>query len=220
MTLRRKKAPFGGGLVVVGGQCRKVGKTALVVDLIRAFPRAHWTAVKITPYTEAECPVRGAGCGCTAKQHTFAIRAESDRSGETDTSRFLVAGAERALWVQTKEGRLADALAPLAALLAEAGNVIVESDAIVRFWKPDLFLTVLDPRNEDFKASARAVRRFADAFVARSRGRSLGRAGRAKGNATGAKSGRTTFFQPLGLRLPKSVQEFVSQCLSTRGHLI
>jgi hypothetical protein len=218
--VRRKKAPFGGGLVVVGGQCRKVGKTALVVDLIPAFPRARWTAVKITPYTEAGCPLRGAGCGCTAKQHTFAIREESDRSGQTDTSRFLVAGAERALWVQTKEGRLPDAVAPLAAELAKARNVIIESDAVIKFWKPDLFLMVLDPRNGDFKASARAGRRFANAFVSRSRGRSLGPGTRFKGSASEAKGKKTTFLQPLGQRLPKSLQEFVRQRLRVGGHLI
>jgi hypothetical protein len=33
--------------------------------------------------------------------------------GESDTSRFLVAGAARALWVRTEQGRLAEAMPAL-----------------------------------------------------------------------------------------------------------
>jgi hypothetical protein len=216
MKARRKKAPFGGGLIVVGGQCRKVGKTALVVDLIRAFPGARWTAVKITPYTEVGCPVRGSSCKCAPKRHTFAILEEKDRSGESDTSRFLVAGAERALWVQTKEGRLADALAPLTEKLSKAGNVIVESDAIIKFWKPDLYLMVLDPRRDDFKASARAGLRVADAFVWRSP--ALRGKGKEKRKAAGGK--RATFLQPLGRPLPARLRGLVRQQMAAREHLM
>src|SRR5271155_2789656 len=197
MTVRRKKAPIGGGLIVVGGQCRKGGKTALVADLIRTFPGARWTAVKITPYTEVGCPVRGSSCKCAPKRHTFAIREEKDHSGKSDTSRFLVAGAERAFWVQTKEGRVADVLEPLVAELSKAGNVIVESDAIIKFWKPDLYLMALDPQRDDFKASARAGLAVADAFVWRSpvpRGE-----GKEKRTATGDRC--ATFLQPLGRAL-------------------
>jgi hypothetical protein len=216
MTVPRKKAPFGGGLIVVGGQCRKVGKTALVVDLIRAFPGARWTAVKITPYTEIGCPVHGPSCKCAPKRHTFAIREEQDRSGESDTSRFLVSGAERAFWVQTKEGRVADALDPLAAKLSKAGNVIVESNGIIKFWKPDLYLMALDPRRDDFKASARAGMRVADAFV----WRSPAPRGKGKGKRTAAGEKRATFLQPLGRSLPRELRALVRQRMGAGGHLI
>jgi hypothetical protein len=216
MTARRKKAPFGGGLIVVGGQCRKVGKTALVVDLIRAFPGARWTTVKITPYTDVGCPVHGPSCNCEPKRHTFAIREEQDLSGESDTSRFLAAGAERAIWVQTKEGRVADVLEPLAAKLSGAGNVIIESDAIVKFWKPHLYLMVLDPRRSDFKASARVGLRAADAFV----WRSPAPRGKGKEKRTAAGANRATFLQPLGRPLPGKLRDFLVQRLRGDGHLM
>jgi hypothetical protein len=212
MKQRRKKPSFGGRLVVVGGQCRKVGKTSLVVDLIRALPRARWTAVKITPYTDGGCPVRGSRCKCAPNRHTFAIREEKDRSGESDTSRFLVAGAERALWVQSKEGRVMDALALLATKLSKAGNVIIESDSLSKLWKPDLYLTVVDPRRDEFKASARAGLRVADAFVCRS----PADGSRAK---KAARTGSVNFLQPLGRRLPKGLQRFVMRRLGAGKHL-
>jgi hypothetical protein len=160
--------PFDGRLIVVGGQSRKVGKSALVVDLIERLREVQWTAVKITPHVKSGCPVRGAGCGCGREEHTFAIRQEG-RAGPTgDTCRFLAAGARRAIWLETKEGRLVDALSPLCLALRHAGNVIIESNAIVEFWRPDLCLMVVDPRRRDFKPSAQNALPMADVFVFRS----------------------------------------------------
>jgi hypothetical protein len=75
--------------------------------------------------------------------------------GESDTSRFLVAGAARALWVRTEQGRLAEAMPALRKRLEQSRNVMVESNSVLKFMRPDLYLTVLDPRTEDFKNSAR-----------------------------------------------------------------
>lgn len=214
MTDARMRPPFPGRLVVVGGQCRKVGKTALVVDLIRAFPDYRWAAVKITPYTELGCPVNGANCKCSADQHTVAIFEEMTASSEHDTGRYLEAGAAKAVWVQTKEGRLLEALVRLAEALIGSENVIIESDAIVSFWQPDLFLSVLDPENADFKESARTVLNFADAFVLRSPCTSDSQ----PPEVTIPNSGCPTFLHPLGVALPATLQDFVRQHFAAYRH--
>jgi hypothetical protein len=211
---RRSRPPFPGRLVVVGGQCRKVGKTTLVVDLIKAFPKYRWTAIKITPYVESGCPLKGVRCRCGPREHTFAIRYERARNRETDTSRFLAAGAEQAIWVQAKPGRLVDALQSLALAIGNVENVVVESNAILKFWKPDLFLLVLDPTNTDFKGSARQVLELADAFVFRS----PPAIGAHPKNALIPKSGKPNFFQPLGGGIPAIVQKFVKQRFRLLGH--
>jgi hypothetical protein len=204
---RRARPPFPGRLMVIGGQCRKVGKSALVVDLIKAFPEYRWTAIKITPYAESGCPVKGANCGCGPGEHTFAIRNEKVRRGTTDTSRFLAAGAEKAIWVQTKSGQLKDALAPLASAIGEAENVIIESNAILKYWQSDLFFLVLDPRNAEFKSSAHKVLRLADAFVFRS---PYLRGAYPKGTRV-PNSGRPKFLHLMGESLPAIMQKFVRQ---------
>jgi hypothetical protein len=168
MTASRTPPPFSGFLLAVGGQCRKVGKSTLVADVIQAFPDRQWTAVKITPHAESGCPVNGSSCNCAPQDHPYAIHDETGRSGNSDSSRFLVAGARRALWVETKENRLQDALPSLATELANARHAVIESDAIVKFWQPSLFVMVLDPSNPDFKISARENLLLADAFVCRS----------------------------------------------------
>ena len=216
VTWNPNPSPLRGSLVVVGGQCRKVGKTALVTDLILALRDFEWTAIKITPHSESECPVNGPGCGCAPAEHTFAIREESDPAGTTDTSRFLAAGARRALWVQAKSGRFIDMLQPLTAALEEDRQVIIESNAIAEFWRPDMFLIVLDPANPDFKESARNALVLADAFVFRSPF--------PKPNVEDPESwkirGTPKFMHTLGQPLPAGMQGFARQLLARPSHPI
>lgn len=152
-------------LVVVGGHSRNVGKTSVVAGLIAALPERAWTAVKITQYGHGVCSVNGETCGCAVDEHAFAITEERDPAGRGDTSRFLAAGARRSLWVRTKQGRLAEAMPDLRRELAGAGNVIVESNSVMKFLRPDLYLTVLDPATADFKESAREFLDLAGAVL-------------------------------------------------------
>jgi hypothetical protein len=142
-------------LIVIGGHSRSVGKTSVVAGLIAALPEFQWTAVKITQYGHGICSANGEACDCATTDHSWAISEERDRSEESDTSRFLVAGAVQALWVRTEQGRLAEAMPALRRRLEGARNVIIESNSVLKFLRPDLYLTVLDPSTADFKNSAR-----------------------------------------------------------------
>jgi len=152
-------------LVVVGGHSRSVGKTSVVAGLISALPEYDWTAVKITQYGHGVCSANGEPCDCATGDHSWAISEERDRSGESDTSRFLVAGASRVFWVRTEQGRLAEAMPSLRKLLDKACNAIIESNSVVKFLRPDLYLTVLNPATEDFKTSAKQFLDRADAVI-------------------------------------------------------
>jgi hypothetical protein len=152
-------------IVVIGGHSRSVGKTSVVAGLIAALPEYHWTALKITQYGHGVCSANGEACDCATDDHTWAINEEKDRSGESDTSRFLVAGAQKVWWVRTQQGRLAEAMPTLRRRLAEAENVILESNSILKFVRPHLYLTVLDPATADFKKSAQEFLDRADAVI-------------------------------------------------------
>ena len=141
-------------IVVIGGHSRSVGKTSVVAGLISALREYDWTAVKITQYGHGVCSANGAPCDCATADHTWVISEEKDRSGESDTSRFLLAGAARAWWVRTEQGRLAEAMPALRQRLERSRYVMVESNSVLKFLRPDLYLTVLDPNTEDFKTSA------------------------------------------------------------------
>jgi hypothetical protein len=154
-------------LLLIGGHTRNIGKTALVVDIIRAFPQARWTAAKITQYGHGVCSVNGESCGCAPQQHAFSIEEETSRDNRTDTSRFLVAGAARALWVRTKQGQLSGALPALRKALSGAEHVIIETNSLMSMLRPTLYVVVLDPRLSDFKASAKLYLDRANAAVLR-----------------------------------------------------
>ncbi len=133
--------------------------------LITALPEYRWTALKITQYGHGVCSANGEACDCATDDHTWAINEEKDRSGESDTSRFLVAGAEKVWWVRTQQGRLAEAMPTLRRRLAESENVILESNSILKFIRPDVYVTVLDPATPDFKKSAQEFLDRADAVI-------------------------------------------------------
>jgi hypothetical protein len=152
-------------IVVIGGHSRSVGKTSVVAGLIAALPEYKWTALKITQYGHGICSQNGESCHCATDDHSWAISEEKDRSGESDTSRFLVAGAEHAWWVRTEQGRLAEAMPAIRRRLSESGNVILESNSILKFLRPDLYLTVLDPATADFKKSAQEFLDLADGVI-------------------------------------------------------
>lgn len=153
-------------LVVVGGHSRSVGKTSVVAGLIAALPEYHWTALKITQFGHGICSADGKPCDCdTGDDHFRALSDERDRSGRTDTSRFLVAGADRSIWVRTRQGRLSEAIPDIQRKIAGAENVIMESNSIVRFLEPDVYISVLDAGNKDFKVSAMEFLDRADAVI-------------------------------------------------------
>jgi hypothetical protein len=152
-------------ILVIGGHTRSVGKTSVVSGLIAALPSLHWTALKITQYGHGICSANGTPCDCATGDHSWAVTEERDRSGESDSSRFLVAGADHSWWVRTEQGRLAEAMPRVRAILASAQSVIIESNSILRFLKPDLYLTVLDPSTADFKSSAQQFLDRADAVL-------------------------------------------------------
>jgi len=159
-------------LIVIGGHSRSVGKTSVVAGLISALREFDWTAVKITQYGHGVCSAIGEPCDCATDDHSWAISEEHDRSGESDTSRFLIAGATRALWVRTEQGRLAEAMPALRQRLEGARNVIAESNSVLKFLRPDLYLTVLDPATVDFKNSAREFLDRADGVILHDTGES------------------------------------------------
>lgn len=150
-------------IVVVGGHSRSVGKTSVAAGLVAALRELHWTAVKITQYGHGICSADGEACDCATDDHAWAITEEHDRSGKSDTSRFLLAGARQSLWVRTRQGLLAEAMPALRKRLS--GNVMIESNSVMKFLRPDVYLTVLDPANADFKPSALEFLDRADAVL-------------------------------------------------------
>ncbi len=213
-------------VIVVGGHTRSIGKTQLVCDLISAFPEKNWVAGKITQYGHGVCAQNGESCDCAPDEHVCAISWER-RPNETDSGRFLAAGARRSFWLRTKQGFLAEGMPLLRAALREInpepaetpGNLILESNTLLQFLKPSLYLMVVDPTKVDFKDSARMQLDRASAVIFRESAAS-GAAAWA-GASSKPLCGKPQFLQREGDELPAELRNQVRDMLrDTKGMAI
>jgi hypothetical protein len=139
-------------VIAIGSHGRNTGKTSAVCAVIRAFPKAGWTAVKISAHEPAG-------------SEPYTLERETDREGRHDSSRYLAAGAVESYFLCHGPGGLAEAMPTLRVLLAGAGNVIFESNSILEFLAPDFYLFVLNRGAAVVKASAKQYSGRADAIL-------------------------------------------------------
>jgi hypothetical protein len=152
-------------IVVIGGHTRNIGKTSVMCRLLAAFPENRWTAIKITQFGHGICSANGESCECEIEDHPVAISEERNSNSGTDSSRYLGAGAARSVWVRTRQGQLAEAMPRIRREIAAATNVVIESNSVLRFLRPDLYLAVLDTSIADFKPTALRYLDRADAIL-------------------------------------------------------
>jgi hypothetical protein len=149
-------------IIVVGGSSRGAGKTALVCGLIEALPEFRWTAVKITTHEHGP---------------RMPIWEETHPGEETDTARYLAAGAGRAFLAtppiggQTPEPDLPSVLDELWPNFGRGTNLIFESNSVVHHVRPNVCLMIQAvPKRElplpERKPSFIAALSHADAMVA------------------------------------------------------
>lgn len=134
--------------MVVGGAHRKSGKTLAVCRIIAATRQAAWTAIKVSSH----------GHGADLEQP--AIEIEWSVGPDRDTSRYLAAGAVKAIWVRTRAETVEQALSGLL-----SGNVIIESNSVVDYVSPDLFVFVRGNREVQKKPDAARRMDQADVLV-------------------------------------------------------
>jgi hypothetical protein len=163
-------------IVVVGGNGRGVGKTALVCGVIAALPEFGWIAVKITTDAYAGLPpVHEELASRELAAEEFAgeeSNGEESGVGEsagqgTDTARYLAAGARRAFLFAAADGDFGERFRELLKLLVPEPNLIFESNRILRFLEPDLCLAIEPEAGTPRKPSFALVERRSHVRVRR-----------------------------------------------------
>jgi hypothetical protein len=148
-------------VIVIGGHSRNVGKTSVAAGLISALGEYPWTAIKISSHRHANLappPPNDA-------ERFYEIYEEKKRDGSSDTSRFLAAGAERALWVRVEEEHSDRGMKQLLPILQSYPFLMIESNRVLSVMRPDLYLMVLRYETKEFKNSARGSLIQADAII-------------------------------------------------------
>jgi hypothetical protein len=149
-------------IVVVGGSSQGAGKTTLICGLIAALPQFHWNAVKVTTHDHG--------------QHT-PVWEETEPEGETDTARYLAAGAAHSFLATalahdpSSEPDFTSVLDQLWPNFGRGSNLIFESNSVVHHVRPNVCLMIhASPRRElplpERKPSFLAALGHADALVA------------------------------------------------------
>src|SRR6185369_7507669 len=77
----------------------------------------------------------------------------------------LAAGARRSFWLRTAMGQLGGALPAIREIVESSENTMVESNSLLQFWRPDLYLVVVDFASGDFKESALRYLDRADCLI-------------------------------------------------------
>ncbi len=137
-------------IIVVGGGGPGAGKTALICGLIRALPEIRWTAIKVTS---------------DAHNKQTPIWEETDRGAETDTSRYLAAGARRSFLVTASDGELGDVVKQVLNEHSSAPAIIFESNRVLCHLRPDLCLAAATNPHGSRLPSFALVEEHMDALV-------------------------------------------------------
>ena len=161
-------------LVVIGGHTRNIGKTSVICSILRSTLHLNWTAIKITQYGHGVCSTDGEDCECAVPDHRFALAEEKGTGSGTGYVATPRGGrAAQVTGLERRQEILVKRSPALRRIWERGGNTIVESNSILQFVKPDLYLTVLDFGIQDFKDSSLRYLDRADAVVSVASGQAV-----------------------------------------------
>lgn len=138
-------------MLLVSGDGKKTGKTTLMCRLISHFAdKLPLVAIKVSPHIH---PLAQDEEFLEAGD-LFQITQEKKTGKETDSSRFLYAGAIQVFYIQTRDEQLIEALNRVLKKVATDTPLLVESGGMRRFVTPGLHFHLLsEPQPPHFSSS-------------------------------------------------------------------
>jgi molybdenum cofactor guanylyltransferase len=156
-------------MLMIGSAGANAGKTELGCALVRKFhKKTSIIGIKVTTIKEKDgkCPRGGRGCGvCSSLDGDFCITEEANRGSGKDTTRLLMAGANRVFWLRTLRAHLDGAINALLDVTGSGSVMVCESNSLRQVVEPGVFLVVKGRNENVWKSSARQVRRQVDRIV-------------------------------------------------------
>lgn len=153
--------PFFPNLLLVAGNGRNSGKTTLITRVIHRLKNEYpVTGIKISPHFHEKPPA-----GRSEGDLPFIIQKEHDLSGNKDSSRMLLAGADEVFYIQAKEEDVPEAFFVLLKDLDSNKLWICESGALRKYVRPGLFLLVSPGDSTSWKPSSKELLQYADRII-------------------------------------------------------
>ncbi|MGI6257452.1 MAG: hypothetical protein ACOYJU_05235 [Anaerovoracaceae bacterium] len=154
-------------MILIGSTSQNSGKTQFGTELTRRLSRNFPVVVlKVATVHKKGMPcVRGKdGCGiCTRFTGDYQLIEERSYTADTDTAKYLKAGAQKAYLLKCLKSHLAEAYREFLDLVPEDAIILCESNSLREVWAPDYFV-MLRGRGK-VKPSARQVMALADQVV-------------------------------------------------------
>jgi hypothetical protein len=129
----RRRIP---NLLIVGGDGRNSGKTAMVCRILTQMKSLSVVPVKISPHFHEPSP----GLEIIEEQDGFRVYRETNLWNAKDTSRMLQCGAVQVFYSQSEESKIAGAFEVIFKLLPAGTPVVCESPALVKYIEPGIFV--------------------------------------------------------------------------------
>jgi molybdopterin-guanine dinucleotide biosynthesis protein len=133
-------------IIGIGGAHSKVGKTTIACQILKRL--SGWGAIKYTK---------------TSFYSSIVDSPEILRQENKDTDRFLDAGAQDVLWVQSPPEDLKEILQIAIDRLSHLKGIIIEGNSAIEVLEPDIVVFV--SRNEELKRGAEKILEMADAVI-------------------------------------------------------
>jgi len=155
--------------LIIGSTGRNTGKTEFACNLIKKYANDNYIiGVKIVAIIKKEgnCPRGGKGCGvCTSLKGEYEITEETFIDLNKDTSRMLVAGANKVYLLKVDKNFLKEGLQALIKKIPEKALVIIESNSIRKVLEPALFIVIKNMEDNTIKSSCAEVIHYANKVI-------------------------------------------------------
>jgi molybdopterin-guanine dinucleotide biosynthesis protein A len=155
--------------IIIGSTGRNTGKTEFACRLIEKYSKDHQViGVKVVSIdrNEGNCPRGGKGCGvCSSLRGDYEIFEEKKIDPSKDTSRMLIAGAQKVYFLKVDKNSLENGLMALVDMIPENAMVVLESNSIRKVIEPGLFIVIKNLNERRVKESCAEVIEYANKII-------------------------------------------------------
>ena len=151
-------------IISITGSTSNVGKTTLIEKMLQSLS-GTWGVCKVTicsPGRRHRCPHgKDETCGiCNENLSTFVAETNKSVLRQTgkDTWRYYEAGAERVVWVRSREEALGEGINAALDQMQDLTGIIFEGNHALTVLEPDIAVMVLSTPLR-YKASAKNIRK-------------------------------------------------------------
>jgi len=156
-----KKPTYFPNLLMIGGSKRHVGKTTLVCQIIKQFSKEYpIIALKASSIRQDETIKHG--LHENSPDSKWEIVEENNRSGLKDTSKMLLAGAEKVFYIRAEDKYLASAFLLWHKTLDSSFFIVAESIGLRFIIEPAIFLLLKFDYPHEIKNSFYQLEKYAD----------------------------------------------------------